>query len=183
MLGAALSWSRLSSAGPLDRQHERARATSAPRLPNSPPISLVGLGWATAHRPSGHLDASEATRRPGRSWRRPGCRIGSAWSAVPAGGRRAVSLWAGLGDGGAGGQGVSATADPVGPLPPGAARRACIDHWGHVCVVCGIDFGKTYGRFAKGFIHVHHLRELSTCLLYTSPSPRDRTRSRMPSSA
>eukprot|EP00656_Telonema_subtile_P038227 TRINITY_DN42904_c0_g1_i1.p1 TRINITY_DN42904_c0_g1~~TRINITY_DN42904_c0_g1_i1.p1 ORF type:complete len:109 (+),score=24.61 TRINITY_DN42904_c0_g1_i1:50-376(+) len=26
-------------------------------------------------------------------------------------------------------------------------------------------------------------REASTCLLYTSPSPRDRTRSRMPSSA
>ena len=25
--------------------------------------------------------------------------------------------------------------------------------------------------------------ELDTCLLYTSPSPRDRTRSRMPSSA
>ena len=25
--------------------------------------------------------------------------------------------------------------------------------------------------------------ELQTCLLYTSPSPRDRTRSRMPSSA
>ena len=25
--------------------------------------------------------------------------------------------------------------------------------------------------------------EISTCLLYTSPSPRDRTRSRMPSSA
>jgi len=25
--------------------------------------------------------------------------------------------------------------------------------------------------------------QLSTCLLYTSPSPRDRTRSRMPSSA
>ena len=25
--------------------------------------------------------------------------------------------------------------------------------------------------------------ELTTCLLYTSPSPRDRTRSRMPSSA
>ena len=25
--------------------------------------------------------------------------------------------------------------------------------------------------------------DLSTCLLYTSPSPRDRTRSRMPSSA
>ena len=27
------------------------------------------------------------------------------------------------------------------------------------------------------------LTELDTCLLYTSPSPRDRTRSRMPSSA
>ena len=26
-------------------------------------------------------------------------------------------------------------------------------------------------------------RQLTTCLLYTSPSPRDRTRSRMPSSA
>ena len=28
-----------------------------------------------------------------------------------------------------------------------------------------------------------HLREDRSCLLYTSPSPRDRTRSRMPSSA
>ena len=27
------------------------------------------------------------------------------------------------------------------------------------------------------------LENISTCLLYTSPSPRDRTRSRMPSSA
>jgi 5-methylcytosine-specific restriction enzyme A len=43
-----------------------------------------------------------------------------------------------------------------------AARRACIKHWGVSCVVCGIDFEKTYGAFAKGFIHVHHLRELST---------------------
>src|SRR5664280_3323549 len=32
---------------------------------------------------------------------------------------------------------------------------------------------------------VHHIRihQLYRCLLYTSPSPRDRTRSRMPSSA
>ena len=29
----------------------------------------------------------------------------------------------------------------------------------------------------------NQLAELYTCLLYTSPSPRDRTRSRMPSSA
>ena len=29
----------------------------------------------------------------------------------------------------------------------------------------------------------HMLHQISSCLLYTSPSPRDRTRSRMPSSA
>ena len=28
-----------------------------------------------------------------------------------------------------------------------------------------------------------HIDEVRSCLLYTSPSPRDRTRSRMPSSA
>ena len=33
----------------------------------------------------------------------------------------------------------------------------------------------------NGFYHVH--TPIITCLLYTSPSPRDRTRSRMPSSA
>ena len=30
---------------------------------------------------------------------------------------------------------------------------------------------------------VSYVTPISTCLLYTSPSPRDRTRSRMPSSA
>ena len=30
---------------------------------------------------------------------------------------------------------------------------------------------------------VRHLKKIRSCLLYTSPSPRDRTRSRMPSSA
>ena len=30
---------------------------------------------------------------------------------------------------------------------------------------------------------VHEIAEVNRCLLYTSPSPRDRTRSRMPSSA
>ena len=34
-----------------------------------------------------------------------------------------------------------------------------------------------------GFIGLGILRMEYTCLLYTSPSPRDRTRSRMPSSA
>ena len=31
--------------------------------------------------------------------------------------------------------------------------------------------------------HYAHVERLESCLLYTSPSPRDRTRSRMPSSA
>ena len=31
--------------------------------------------------------------------------------------------------------------------------------------------------------HLHSEQQAQTCLLYTSPSPRDRTRSRMPSSA
>ena len=37
------------------------------------------------------------------------------------------------------------------------ARAACIAHHGHVCAVCGFDFGKTYGSFGSGFIHVHHI--------------------------
>ena len=39
-----------------------------------------------------------------------------------------------------------------------------------------------YVRDNCGFFDVSHMGRLS-CLLYTSPSPRDRTRSRMPSSA
>ena len=31
--------------------------------------------------------------------------------------------------------------------------------------------------------HADYIKNMITCLLYTSPSPRDRTRSRMPSSA
>ena len=34
-----------------------------------------------------------------------------------------------------------------------------------------------------GFLGPNGAGKTSTCLLYTSPSPRDRTRSRMPSSA
>ena len=41
------------------------------------------------------------------------------------------------------------------------------------------DTGSTYNQVAKIILFV----TLSICLLYTSPSPRDRTRSRMPSSA
>ena len=39
-------------------------------------------------------------------------------------------------------------------------------------------YAMEHGDFPSGFVQGN-----STCLLYTSPSPRDRTRSRMPSSA
>ena len=37
--------------------------------------------------------------------------------------------------------------------------------------------------FTKLYERINHEMEEEACLLYTSPSPRDRTRSRMPSSA
>ena len=49
---------------------------------------------------------------------------------------------------------------------------------GSRCMDCGIPFchsGCPLGNLIPDFNHI--------CLLYTSPSPRDRTRSRMPSSA
>ena len=45
-------------------------------------------------------------------------------------------------------------------------------------LVAGPHFGARHG-FIAGLL----LDLVTTCLLYTSPSPRDRTRSRMPSSA
>jgi 5-methylcytosine-specific restriction protein A len=43
-----------------------------------------------------------------------------------------------------------------------AARAACIAHHGTTCVVCSFDFEAVYGRLGRDFIHVHHLKELST---------------------
>jgi predicted HNH restriction endonuclease len=33
--------------------------------------------------------------------------------------------------------------------------------YGPTCVACGFNFKATYGSFAEGFIHVHHVRQLS----------------------
>lgn len=41
------------------------------------------------------------------------------------------------------------------------ARKKCIEHYGFQCVVCSCDFEKMYGDIGKGFIHVHHLTQLS----------------------
>ena len=38
-------------------------------------------------------------------------------------------------------------------------------------------------HYATGILSLVEIRLCKDCLLYTSPSPRDRTRSRMPSSA
>jgi 5-methylcytosine-specific restriction protein A len=42
------------------------------------------------------------------------------------------------------------------------ARQRCLDHWGLACRVCGMTFREQYGELGDGFIHVHHLRPLST---------------------
>jgi 5-methylcytosine-specific restriction protein A len=41
------------------------------------------------------------------------------------------------------------------------ARRICVEHYGAICQICGFDFEKTYGEIGKGFIHVHHLKQMS----------------------
>lgn len=41
------------------------------------------------------------------------------------------------------------------------ARQRCIDHYGAFCQVCSFDFGKAYGPIGEGFIHVHHLYQIS----------------------
>jgi|SRR5690625_45799 len=44
----------------------------------------------------------------------------------------------------------------------GFAREICIKHYGTSCSVCNLNFEDVYGNIGKGFIHVHHLTELST---------------------
>ena len=39
------------------------------------------------------------------------------------------------------------------------------------------------GKLGEMTMHVNSSVQISTCLLYTSPSPRDKRQSRMPSSA
>jgi 5-methylcytosine-specific restriction protein A len=41
------------------------------------------------------------------------------------------------------------------------ARKACLAHHGHSCLVCGFSFEARFGKIGAGFIHVHHVRPLS----------------------
>lgn len=43
-----------------------------------------------------------------------------------------------------------------------SARVKCILHYGPKCLVCNMDFERTYGDIGKGFIHVHHQVPIST---------------------
>jgi hypothetical protein len=42
------------------------------------------------------------------------------------------------------------------------AREACIRKYGPTCNLCGFDFAAKYGKAMKGFIHVHHTKQLSS---------------------
>lgn len=42
------------------------------------------------------------------------------------------------------------------------ARRMCLEHHGYACSVCAMDFQDEYGEIGLGFIHVHHVVELSS---------------------
>ena len=64
---------------------------------------------------------------------------------------------------------------PSGPVPEGGKirvevnryernqqnRERCIAEHGTSCKVCRMDFGTTYGAFAEGYIHVHHVVPLA----------------------
>ena len=41
------------------------------------------------------------------------------------------------------------------------ARKKCIAEYGPVCQVCSMDFERTYGAVGEGFIHVHHIKQIS----------------------
>jgi hypothetical protein len=41
------------------------------------------------------------------------------------------------------------------------AREKCKRIHGTCCIACGFDFGEAYGASFRGYIHVHHLRQLA----------------------
>ena len=41
------------------------------------------------------------------------------------------------------------------------ARKACLLAHGHRCSVCDFGFEAVYGEIGRGFIHVHHLKQLA----------------------
>ena len=62
-------------------------------------------------------------------------------------------------------------------------RRAIKEHFNCTCVYCGNNYEIHELTLDHVKAKTNGGESLTSCLLYTSPSPRDRTRSRMPSSA
>lgn len=42
------------------------------------------------------------------------------------------------------------------------ARAKCIECHGYICATCKFDFEKEYGEIGREFIHVHHVRPISS---------------------
>ncbi|MGK9123908.1 HNH endonuclease [Olivibacter sp. SA151] len=42
------------------------------------------------------------------------------------------------------------------------ARQECINYYGLSCAVCDFNFEKIYGEIGRDFIHVHHLKRISS---------------------
>ncbi len=41
------------------------------------------------------------------------------------------------------------------------ARKKCIEKYGYICQVCGVNLERLYGPVAKNYIHVHHIHFIS----------------------
>ena len=41
------------------------------------------------------------------------------------------------------------------------ARKRCLKHYGYSCKVCTFNFENHFGEVGKGFIHVHHINQIS----------------------
>jgi len=41
------------------------------------------------------------------------------------------------------------------------ARKRCVEYYGYICSICGLDFMETYGEIGNQFIHVHHIKPIS----------------------
>jgi len=41
------------------------------------------------------------------------------------------------------------------------ARKRCLNHYGYSCMVCDFNFEDNFGDVGKGFIHVHHINQIS----------------------
>jgi 5-methylcytosine-specific restriction protein A len=44
----------------------------------------------------------------------------------------------------------------------GAAREECLNHYGYTCQICKKSLEKMYGEIGKYFIHVHHIKFVSS---------------------